>query len=116
MEPVRLLPIAGAARDKLTRQFPFLATSIPGMTYPGIDTETQTIAVPALFVVSAFVTDDLAYAITKALWQDATRRLLDAGHPAGKNIRIETALKGISIPLHPGAARYYQEAGLKAAN
>jgi TRAP-type uncharacterized transport system substrate-binding protein len=41
---------------------------------------------------------------------------LDNGHPAGKNIRIENALKGISIPLHPGAARYYEELGLKAAN
>jgi TRAP transporter TAXI family solute receptor len=115
MEPVRLLPVAGATRDKLIRQLPVVAATIPGATYPGIDADTQTVAVPALFVISAFVTDDLAYDITKALWQDATRRLLDNGHPAGKSIRIENALKGISIPLHPGAARYYQEIGLKAA-
>jgi TRAP transporter TAXI family solute receptor len=117
MEPVRLLSVSGAVRDKLIKQYPFVAATIPGATYPGIDAETQTVAVPALFVVSAFVTDELAYGITKALWQDATRHLLDNGHPAGKNIRIENALKGVSIPLHPGAARYYQELGLmKAAN
>jgi len=55
----------------------------------------------------------LVYGITKALWQESTRRLLDGGHPAGKRIRIADALTGVSIPLHPGAARYYQEAGLK---
>ena len=116
MTPVRLLPVAGAARDKLTHDYPLLAATIPGSTYPGVDSETQTVAVPALFVISAFVTDDLAYDITKALWQDATRRILDNGHPAGKNIRLDDALKGVSIPLHPGAARYYQERGIKVAN
>jgi TRAP transporter TAXI family solute receptor len=111
MESVRLLPIAGATRDKLVHQFSFLPVTIPGATYPSIDTETASVAVPALFVVNANLSDDLVYGITKALWQDATRRLLDNGHPAGKGIRIENALNGISIPLHPGAARYYQEVG-----
>jgi hypothetical protein len=113
MERVRLLPITGKPRDTLIHTYPFIAaTIIPGATYPGIDSETPTIAAPALFVVSAAVPDDLVYGITKALWQDATRRILDNGHPAGKAIRIETALQGITIPLHPGAARYYAERGL----
>lgn len=115
MEPVRLLPIAGATRDKLVRQFPFVPAVIPGATYPGIDADTQTIGVPALFVISATVPEELAYGITKALWQESTRRLLDNGHPAGKRIRFENALSGISIPLHPGAARYYQERGVAEA-
>ncbi len=113
MEPIRLLPIAGATRDRLVKQYGFIPSVIPGGTYPSVDTETATVAVPALFVVSATLSDDLVYGITKALWQESTRRLLDSGHPAGKRIRIEDALTGISLPLHPGAARYYQEAGLK---
>jgi TRAP transporter TAXI family solute receptor len=113
MERVRLVPIAGKPRDALLHAYPFMtAATIPGATYPGIDSETQTIAVPALLVVSAALPDDLAYGITKALWQDATRRLLDNGHPAGKAIRIENALQGVVIPLHPGAARFYTERGL----
>ncbi|HWE75284.1 MAG TPA: TAXI family TRAP transporter solute-binding subunit [Stellaceae bacterium] len=114
MARVRLLPISGKSRETLLHAYPFVtATTIPGATYPGIDGETPTIAVPALFVASAAVPDDLVYGITKALWQDATRRLLDNGHPAGKAIRIENALQGIAIPLHPGAARYYAERGLR---
>jgi hypothetical protein len=113
MERVRLLPISGKPRDAMLHAYPFITeTVIPGATYPGIDGETPTIAVPALFVGSAALPDDLVYGITKALWQDATRRLLDNGHPAGKAIRIENALHGVAIPLHPGAARYYTERGL----
>jgi uncharacterized protein len=113
MEKVRLVPITGKPRDALLRNYPFIATTtIPGGTYPGIDSDTQTIAVPALFIVNAAVPDALVYGITKALWQDATRRLLDNGHPAGRNIRLEEALRGVAIPLHPGAARYYAERGM----
>ena len=111
---LHLLPINGKIRDKLLQDLPFLsAATIPGATYPGIDTETPTLGVPALFVVSSSVPDDLAYGITKALWQDSTRRMLDAGHPAGKRITLENALKGIAIPLHPGAGKFYQEKGMK---
>lgn len=116
MVPVRLVPVIGAARAKLEREFGFTAQTIPGGTYPGLDAEIQTVGTTALFVVSATAPDELVYDITKALWQDATRRILDNGHPAGKLIRFENALKGVTIPLHPGAARYYQEAGLKAQN
>jgi TRAP transporter TAXI family solute receptor len=112
MQPLHLLTVIGKPRDTLLRDYPLVAATIPGGTYPSIDGETPTVAVPTLFVVSATVSDDLVYGITKALWQDTTRRLLDNGHTAGKAIRLETALQGIAIPLHPGAARYYTERGL----
>ena len=113
MQPLHLLAIAGKPREALLRAYPFIAEAIiPGATYPGIDADTQTVAVPTLLVVSAAVSDDLVYGITKALWQDSTRRLLENGHPAGKAIRFENALRGIAIPLHPGAARYYTERGV----
>ncbi len=50
--------------------------------------------------------------MTKALWNANTRKLLDSGHAKGKVITRETALAGAGIPLHPGAERYYREAGL----
>src|SRR5207302_1833127 len=74
--------------------------------------ETPSIGFDALWIVSADAPDDLIYAITKALWNEATQRLLDARDPLGKQVRLEGALDGLSIPLHPGAKRFYREAGL----
>jgi hypothetical protein len=50
--------------------------------------------------------------VTKALWNANSRKLLDSGHAKGKSITRETALAGAGIPLHPGAERFYKEAGL----
>ncbi len=63
-------------------------------------------------ITNANQPEELIYEITKALWNDNTRRLLDAGHQKGKEITLDTALDGIGIPLHPGAERFYREAGL----
>jgi len=110
---VRLLPVpAGTARALHAKYRLFAAGSIPGATYPGIDKETPSVAVTALWVVRAETPEDLVYAITSALWQPASRRILDSGHPAGKRIRLADALDGFDLPLHPGAARYYRELGL----
>jgi TRAP transporter TAXI family solute receptor len=110
---LRLLPIVGKPQEVLKRAYPFIGvTVIPAATYPGIEATTETVAVPALFIVNAAVPDELVYGITRALWQDSTRRLLASGHPAGRNIHLENALKNVPIPLHPGAARYYREHGM----
>ncbi|HXQ54078.1 MAG TPA: TAXI family TRAP transporter solute-binding subunit [Stellaceae bacterium] len=112
--PVRLIPIDGAVLNKLMGRPPFYrANTIAGGTYPGIDAPVPSVSVTALWVVGAGVADDLVYAITRALWQDTTRRLLDFSHPAGRRIRIATALSDASVPLHPGAARYYAELGME---
>jgi uncharacterized protein len=114
MQPIRLLPLTTRMVERLQRQYPLVSAAvIPGATYPGIDAPTPSASVPALFVVSTTVPEDLVYAITKALWQDATRRFLDNGHPAGKLIRRETATVDVGIPFHPGALRYYAEAGME---
>ena len=72
-------------------------------------------AVQGILVTSADQPDDLIYEITKAMWNDNSRKLLDNGHAKGKVIRPETALKGIAgleVPLHAGAEKFYKEAGL----
>jgi uncharacterized protein len=110
---VRLVPVpAGMARALHAKYRFFAADTIPGATYPGIDKETPSVAVTALWVVRAETPEDLVYAITAALWQPASRRILDSGHPAGKRVRLAGALDGFDLPLHPGAARYYRELGL----
>ena len=105
-----LLPIDGTIRDRILagNRF-FAAATSPGGTYAGIPDDTPTVAVTALWVTTADQPEERIYQITRALWSDATRLLLDAGHAAGGSIRRETALDGVSIPLHPGAERFYGE-------
>jgi TRAP transporter TAXI family solute receptor len=107
-----LVPIAGPKAQAIMAKYGFFAPdTIPAGTYEGIG-ETKTLSVGAQWVVGANVDADLVYGITKALWNDNSRKLLDNGHAKGKVIRLETALNGVGIPLHPGAERFYKEAGI----
>ena len=54
----------------------------------------------------------MVYAVVKAMWSDKTRAVLDAGHAKGKLITPANALKGLAVPLHAGAEKFYKEAGL----
>jgi len=89
---------------------------IPADIYPGVSVATPTVGFHALWAVSVNASDDLIYAITKALWNEATQRLLDAHDPIGKQVRLENALDGLTIPLHPGAKRFYREAGMSVGD
>ncbi|MDO7655424.1 MAG: immunogenic protein, partial [Paracoccaceae bacterium] len=89
----------------------FSASDIPEGAYEGVPA-TTTVAVGAQWITSSKEDDTLIYEVTKALWNDKTRVLLDVGHAKGKSITPATALDGIGIPLHPGAERFYKEAGL----
>jgi len=109
---IDLLPVDGSAAEWLLAEYPFFALNIiPAETYAGT-TETISLSVGAQWVVSDEVDEAVVHGITRALWHGNSRALLDGGHPKGKQIRIETALKGIGIPLHPGAERYYREIGV----
>lgn len=93
----------------------YIPSKIPAGVYEGIDTDTMTPAVSAMLVVSSDLSEELVYQLTKALWNDNTRKLLDNGHAKGKQITADTALDGVAelgVPLHPGAEKFYKEAGL----
>lgn len=81
-------------------------------TYEGQTEDASTVAVGAQWVVSADVPEDLVYDITKALWNDSSRKLFDAGHAKAKDIQLSAALKAVNTPLHPGAEKFYKEKGL----
>jgi hypothetical protein len=107
-----LLPIDGEAREKILAQYKFFTKDrIPDGTYKDVK-GVDTIAVGAQWTTSSKQPADLIYEITKALWSDKTRAAMDAGHAKGKEIRKETALLGVGIPLHAGAEKFYKEAGL----
>jgi TRAP transporter TAXI family solute receptor len=81
-------------------------------TYEGQSKEIKTVAVGAQWVVGAGVADNLVYDVTKALWNDNSRRLFDAGHAKARDIQLASALKAVNTPLHPGAERFYKEKGV----
>ena len=109
---IELVPMAGPQADKLRGELKFFAADeIPAGTYKDVPA-TKTVAVGAQWVTSTKMSADVVYAVTKAMWSDKTRAVLDAGHAKGKAIRKETALLGLGIPLHPGAEKFYKEAGL----
>jgi len=109
---ISIVPIASEIALRIGKQFPYLVPGkIPAGIYPGIP-DTPTLQVHALLVVSSAIHEDLVYQVTAALWSGRTLSLLKRGHPQGKSITPKTALIGISIPLHPGAERFYQEHGM----
>jgi hypothetical protein len=107
---ITLLPVAGPEVQGLHERYPFFHEDrIEAGTYFNVPA-TATLSVGAQWLVSADLSEDLVYGLTRALWHDSTRRLLDNGHPKGKAIQRVSALNGLVVPLHPGARRYYGEA------
>jgi len=83
---------------------------IPAETYPGQDAPINTIAQPNLLAVHADVDEDSVYQITKAIYDNLA--FLHNIHPATRAMALEKAIAGLPAPLHPGAARFYQEQGV----
>ena len=111
---VSLVPIMPQMASRINKQFPYLVPAqIRSGIYSGIP-DTPTLQVYALFVVSSSMDENLVYQVTASLWSKRTQTLLKEGHPQGKSINLKTALTGLSIPLHPGADRFYREHGMKA--
>ncbi len=83
---------------------------IPANTYEGQTADVATAAIPNFLVTQSGVSDELAYQMTKAMYDNLDT--LYAAHNAAKAIKRENAVKGMPIPLHPGAERYYKEVGV----
>jgi len=112
-DDITLVPISGAEAEGIVSEYTFFASNtVPGGTYEGVDEDVTTLSVGAQWITSADQPEDLIYNVTKALWNENTRKLLDSGHQKGKEITLETALDGVGIPLHPGAEKFYREQGM----
>jgi len=98
---------------KIREKYPYYVKSvIPAGSYKGIDKDIQTIACMAIWVVDADIDEEVIYQVTKALWNNINLARIHLAHAKAKNITLETALDGISIPFHPGAEKFYKEVGM----
>ncbi|SHI92687.1 hypothetical protein SAMN02745165_01155 [Malonomonas rubra DSM 5091] len=111
---VNFVAVPADISAKLVEKFPFYAAAdIPVDMYPGVVNEANvpTFGVKATLCTSADVSDDIVYAITKEVFEnfEEFKKL----HPAYANLTKKQMLDGLSAPIHPGAMKYYKEAGLK---
>jgi TRAP transporter TAXI family solute receptor len=88
----------------------YQSAMIPAKTYEGQDKDVPTVAIQNFLVTNESVPTDTVYKMTKSMFENLN--LLAAAHSAGKAIKLENALKGMPVPLHPGAEKYYREVGL----
>jgi hypothetical protein len=110
--PARLVRVAGPPIDRLLAAHPYyVASVIPGGMYDGNPTDTPTFGTKAVLVTSADQPDDVVYAVTKAVLENFEDfRLL---HPALRMLQRKDMVPSEAVmPIHPGALRYYREAGL----
>ncbi|MCU4652683.1 TAXI family TRAP transporter solute-binding subunit [Roseibacterium sp. SDUM158016] len=87
----------------------FATTTLPAGTYNGVDEDITVLGIPNVLTVSSEMSDDLAYAITSAMFENIAE--LRAVHPAANQTTVEFTLDATPVPLHPGAIRYYEEIG-----
>jgi len=106
--PVRIVAVNAEVADKLGP--PYFATEIPAGTYEGQTEAVPTLAVPNILVTHSGVSDEIAYQMTRQLFENLPD--LASAHKAASAISLETATTGLPVPLHPGAERYYREVGL----
>lgn len=84
--------------------------TIPAGSYPNQEEDVQTIAQPNFLGVHMDVDEDAVYLITKTMFENLP--FLQNIHPATKAMSLDAALAGLPAPLHPGAVRYFEEAGV----
>lgn len=107
-----LVPINGEGRKRLLSENPsFTATTIARRTYADTPA-TDTVSVGALWITNSSQPDDLIYAMVKALYNRANRKMLDESRAGNKFVQLDFAAKGAAAPFHNGAARYFKEAGV----
>ncbi|MAZ04367.1 MAG: immunogenic protein [Sneathiella sp.] len=106
---VTLIPIDGPVAARLTKDNAFFSrTAIPADSYDGID-QVRTLGVAALWVVHKNQSEEMVYEITRKFWENlpSVRKL--GIHPKLNTINLKSAFASMSVPLHPGARRYYDE-------
>lgn len=107
-----IVPVDGPQADALVKKYPFYSKDkVPAGIYKGVDKDVPTVAVLAILVAKAELEGDVVYKITKAMFENI--KSIETAHAKGKEVKLEKALIGMPIPIHPGAQRFFTEKGIK---
>jgi TRAP transporter TAXI family solute receptor len=109
-----LVSLSDACVDHLNSELGTLSRDsgrsfIPKGTYKGQDVDVQTVVSAGELIVNKDVPDNVAYTIIKIICENTDE--LYSINPANKNFKPETGWKNVALPLHPGAEKYYKDAG-----
>src|SRR5690625_1858144 len=88
----------------------YLPATIPAGTYEGQDEEIPTAAIPNFLVTHEDVPEELVYEMTKVFYDNLDA--LQSAHNVIKTVNMDNALEGMSVPIHPGAEKYFKEQGI----
>jgi len=106
-----LVPIDGEIADKIMANCPYYTKYVvPAGTYEGQTEDVSTITVKATLIVSAELSEDAVYEMTKAIFDNIDA--IKAVHAKGAELSIENATSGMTAPFHKGAAKYFAEKGV----
>ncbi|MBZ4652847.1 MAG: transporter solute receptor, family [Peptococcaceae bacterium] len=109
-QDVRIVPIEPQMVEKLAEKYPFYTSvPIPGGTYDDKE-DVPTAAVTTILVVREDMKEDLVYNMTKTIFENLD--VIVSTHSAAKDIKLEKIKKGMPIPFHPGAEKYFKEKGI----
>lgn len=107
---VKIIPVDADKIDALIQKYPFyVKTTIPANTYQTVQEDINTVSVKSMLIVRSGLSEDLVYKVTKAIFENTDK----LGHAKAKEIKIEDALKGVSLPVHPGAKKFFDEKGVQ---
>lgn len=108
---IRILSLEPDMIAKLIKEMPwYYEITIPKGTYMGQTEDVKTVAVANILICREDLSNDLVYSMTKTLHE--SHKELVTAHNAAKDMKLETALKGMTVPMHPGAEKYYKEKGI----
>ncbi|MBI1209484.1 MAG: TAXI family TRAP transporter solute-binding subunit [Azospirillum sp.] len=105
-----LVPVPSALVEKIGDPA-FVEATIPANTYRGQAEAVPGVAVRNFLITHSGVSDETAYLMTKSLFENLDTMV--AAHAAAKSIKLDAGAAKAPVPLHPGAARYYQEKGIQ---
>jgi len=114
--PIKVVPIGEEQLQMLEQEYAFYTPfTIPSGTYPGMQQDVQTVTLKAMLAADAALPEEAVYNFAKTLFQDKLDAFYnDIQNPnLKKYFTLETALEGVPIPLHPGAERFFREAGVE---
>jgi TRAP transporter TAXI family solute receptor len=108
---LKVIPLSGPEIAELQKQQPYYANvTMPANSYKGQTAPVETLAVMAVWTTHDAVPDNVAYEVTKALYENIA--IMGQVHVQGKNISLATATAVGTAPIHPGSLKYFKEKGI----